>query len=92
MFTGLIIAILGMFGVADNATVTEPVVVEHVVHDGDQGNIGDVPAGDIVTVRWDGADGADEAYYGQLCNDYGGEFQVRMLEGNLTATCFNVDN
>jgi hypothetical protein len=92
MFAALIIAILGLFGMADDATPVAPAPIEHIVHDGDQTNIGDIPAGDIVTVRWDGADDTDEDYYGALCADYGGEFMLRTLEGNITATCFNVDN
>lgn len=44
-----------------------------------------------LVIIWPGADPEDEPYYTARCDDFGGDFEVRVVDGGPTAACWNAD-
>lgn len=91
--TGLLALCGGLVPQCSGPAQTPPVQapIEHVVFDGDEGNIGDVTPPDTITVRMPGFDGYDDAAARERCADMGGDFTLRNFGAGLEATCQDID-
>jgi hypothetical protein len=82
MFASLVMA-AALGGCSGGVTTHEVIVTED--------ERVDVSAGTVLTVVWPEADGSDEAHYSARCDDFGGRFTVRWVDGVGTAHCVGVD-